>query len=169
LRWEPWDTFNSDVYKFVTSSQMAAASERTNQAHTALNPGAFSKFFVELYEHNTTVDDTDTKRRWHQRVLADGMLKAVRNLCRRNKDNGEQIADTLKAMPNSVWFGRTEKLLRAVSHYVVLVPSPLIPGYDTDENMCVLGLYIGENKYEMSEGSSGLSFKMHETSKILGK
>jgi hypothetical protein len=139
---------------------MAAAFERTNQVHTALNSDAFSKFFVEFYEHSTTVDDTDVKRRWHQRVLADGMLKAVRNLCRRNKDNGEQIADTLKAMPNSVWFGRTEKLLRAVSHYAVLVPSPLMPGYDKDENMCMLGLYLRENEYEMSEESSGLSFKM---------
>jgi hypothetical protein len=33
----------------------------------------------------------------------------------------------------------------------------------------MLGLYIGENEYEMSEGFSGLSFKEHETSKILGK
>jgi hypothetical protein len=105
--------------RHVVSDGSGFRAHQSSAYCTALNPDAFSKFFVEFYEHNTTVDDTDVKRRWHQRVLSDGMLKAVRDLCRRNKDNGEQIAVTLKDMPNSVWFGRTEKLLRAVPQSAV--------------------------------------------------
>jgi hypothetical protein len=43
-----------------------------------------------------------------------------------------------------------------------------MPGNDKDENMCVLGFYLGENEYEMSEEAAGIRFKMHEPSTVFG-
>jgi hypothetical protein len=74
-----WNTFNNEVYRFITSPELALAFHRTVQTPmdidpiTAVNELRISEHTTMFTDNYTTATDTEMKDAWHKYVLGDGV------------------------------------------------------------------------------------------------